>query len=100
MIAVTGPNGLVGSFIVKKLLDEGLPVTAVIRKNSNIGLLQEHQKKITWREADVLDVPALTEALTGVDVTIHAAAVVSFSPKQTKKIFEVNVEGTDRKSVV
>ncbi len=94
MVAVTGANGLVGSFIVKKLIEEGLPVTAVIRKNSNTDLLDGVGKRIVRREADVLDVPALTEALSGVDVVIHAAGVVSFSPGKAKRILQVNVEGT------
>ena len=94
MIAVTGANGLVGSFIVRKLIEEGLPIAAVIRKNSNIGLLDAVREKIVWREADVLDVPALTEALAGVEVVIHAAAVVSFNPRKAKRILEVNVGGT------
>lgn len=94
MIAITGANGLVGSFIAKKLIDEGLPVAAIIRATSNLDLLDGYVEKITRREADVLDVPALTEALHQVETVIHAAGMVSFNPRQTKRIFDVNVQGT------
>ncbi len=94
MIAVTGANGLVGSFIVKKLIEQGLQVIAVIRKNSNTDLLNDVREKIVLREAEVLDMQALTEALTGIDAVVHCAAVVSFDPRKARRIRDVNVEGT------
>jgi len=94
MIAITGANGLVGSFIAKKMMDEGLPIAAIIRPTSKLDLLDGYAAKITRREADVLDVPALTDSLHQVDTVIHAAGMVSFNPRQTKRIFDVNVEGT------
>jgi nucleoside-diphosphate-sugar epimerase len=94
MIAITGANGLVGSFIAKKLMDEGLPVMAVIRAASALDLLEGYTEKIIRREANVLDVPALTESFRGADTVIHAAGLVSFNPRQTRKVFDVNVEGT------
>lgn len=50
--------------------------------------------KVEWIEGDVLDVVALEEALEGIDIVIHAAAVVSFVKKERKKMYQVNVEGT------
>jgi dihydroflavonol-4-reductase len=94
MIAITGANGLLGSFITKKLVEENLPVLAVIRKNSNTDSLSEVKEKINLREADVLDVPALTDAFHQVKAVIHTAAIVSFNPRQTRQMFKVNVEGT------
>ena len=94
MIAITGANGLVGSFIAKRLMDEGLPVAAIIRATSTLDLLDGYTEKIIRREADVLDVPALTESLHRVSTVIHAAGLISFNPRQTRKMFDVNVEGT------
>src|SRR5882672_5694160 len=94
MIAITGATGLVGSFIAKKLMDEGLPVAAIVRSTGNLDLLDGYREKIVLREADVLDVPALTESLHRVDTVIHAAGLVSFNPRLTKRVFDVNVEGT------
>ena len=94
MIAVTGANGLVGSFVVQRLVQEGLPVVAIVRAQSRRELLDAVKDKITFREADVLDMPDLSEALTGCDMAVHCAAMVSFNRSKSKKIIEVNVEGT------
>ena len=94
MIAVTGATGLLGSFVVKKLLHEKCEVVGIKRKESNTNLLQGYENKINWREADILDALSLEAALKDVDCVIHTAALVSFNPRQTKKVFAVNVEGT------
>lgn len=94
MIAVTGANGLLGSFIIKKLLDENVEVVGIKRKESETKLLDGYHEKITWRDSDVLDTLSLEDTLKGAHCVIHAAASVSFNPRHSKKIFAVNVEGT------
>src|SRR5688572_32956938 len=94
MIAVTGANGLLGSFIVRKLIEDGKPFVAFKRKDSDISLLDDVKEQITWRIADVLDPVGLEEALDGTTQIIHAAAMVSFNPSHKKKIFNINVAGT------
>jgi dihydroflavonol-4-reductase len=94
MIAVTGANGLLGSFIVRKLLEQGEPFIALKRSNSDISLLADVQSRIQWKDADVLDPVSMSEALENVSEVIHAAAVVSFNPRDARRIFTVNVEGT------
>lgn len=95
MIAVTGANGLLGSFIVRKLIEEKKPFVAIKRQNSDTSLLQDLEPHIKWRTADVLDSIAIGEALEGATHVIHAAAMVSFNPSLEKKIFDVNVRGTE-----
>ncbi len=94
MIAVTGANGLLGSFIVRQLIDEKIPFVALKRKQSDTSLLQDVATKISWRDADVCDPVALHEALKDVTQVIHTAAMVSFNPREAKKILNVNVQGT------
>jgi dihydroflavonol-4-reductase len=94
MVAVTGANGLLGSFIVRKLLEVNAPFVALVRKNSDTSLLQDVADKINWRHADMLDPVQLEEALEGVTKVIHAAAVVSFNPRRAKAVMEINVNGT------
>jgi len=94
MIAVTGANGLLGSFIVRELLKTNARFVAIRRKDSDTSLLSDVSEKIIWREADIVDVVALNEALKDVSVVIHAAGMVSFNPRDEKKIYAVNVEGT------
>lgn len=65
MIAVTGANGLLGSFVTRKLLDHHESVIAVCRENCDKSLLQDVADKITWRHADIMDPIALREAFEG-----------------------------------
>ncbi len=57
-------------------------------------MLTDVADQIVWVEGDVLDIPALETAIApGVDV-IHAAAIVSFVPKDRYLMDQINVEGT------
>lgn len=94
MIAVTGANGLLGSYIVRKLLAEKRSFIALKRKDSDLSLLKDVNASITWVDADVVDPIGLEEAFQNVNVVIHAAAIVSFNPRLRKKLFDVNVTGT------
>ncbi len=94
MIGVTGANGLVGSFIVKRLVDEGHSVAAIIRTNSDKSLLFGYLDRITIREADVLDVSTLNDAFLDLEAVVHTAAIVTYNPRKSRHLFDVNVEGT------
>lgn len=94
MIAVTGANGLLGSYIVRKLHQENIPFVALKRKGSDISLLNEINGKVEWREADVLDPVSLREALHDITGVFHTAAYVSFNPRKAKTVFDINTTGT------
>jgi dihydroflavonol-4-reductase len=94
MIAVTGANGLLGSFIVRKLIDQKEEFIALKRANSDISLLRDQANHIKWHDADVLDPVSLETALKGVTQVIHTAAMVSFNPRLRNHIYDVNVSGT------
>jgi dihydroflavonol-4-reductase len=94
MIAVTGANGLLGSFIIRKLVEEKVPFVALKRAGSDISLVKDLGPAITWRDADVSDPVALDEAFEKVTHVIHAAGLVSFNPRRATQIFNVNVMGT------
>ncbi len=94
MIAVTGANGLLGSFVVRKLIETQTSFVALKRKNSDTTLLNDVAEKITWRDADILDPESLQECLHDITGIIHCAAMVSFNPRDEEKLLQVNVEGT------
>jgi dihydroflavonol-4-reductase len=94
MIAVTGANGLLGSFIVRKLIQEQKSFVAIKRAGSDTSLLQDVADKIQWRTADVLNPLMLSDALEGCTQVIHSAAVVSFNPWQADNVLEINSIGT------
>lgn len=94
MIAISGANGLLGSFIVRKLIDEQKPFVALKRSGSDTSLLNDVAEKINWRNADILNPLSLEEALEGCKHVIHAAAIVSYNTHRADQIMEINTIGT------
>lgn len=94
MIAVTGANGLLGNFIVRELVSRGEPVVAVVRSEQSLAELRDLGASIICRVADVCDTVALENALDGVTRVVHAAAKVSFNPRDARAMYDVNVLGT------
>jgi nucleoside-diphosphate-sugar epimerase len=77
VVAVTGASGIVGSAIVDKLASEKFDVRKVVRP-----------------DVDILDMAGLVKAFDGVDAVVHAAGFVSFNPRNKRKLFDINVQGT------
>lgn len=94
MIAVTGASGLLGTAVVRRLATQHKSVRAVKRHNSDMSLLNSFADKIEYRDANILDTVSLTEAFQDVTHVVHAAAVVSFNPRQAERVMEINVQGT------
>lgn len=94
MIGVTGATGLLGSSIIRKLVEADEKVVAIKRRNSDTSLLKDLYHKITWRDADLLDPSAIDDALQDVTSIVHAAGLVSFNGRDKKKLYETNVTGT------
>lgn len=94
MIAVTGANGLLGSFVVRKLLTTKEPFVAFKRQGSDTSLLKDVMEKIEWRDVDILDTETVEEGLQNVQSVIHCAGMVSFNPRDKRRILATNVFGT------
>lgn len=93
-VFITGATGFVGSHVARRLLTDGYQVEALTRKPGQFGLLTDISDKITWHIGDVTDIPSLEAAIRPNQDVIHAAALVSFSPKDRRAMEKVNVEGT------
>lgn len=95
MVLVTGGTGFLGSYIIKQLVEKGYAVRAIRRSNRLPSWIpKEIFDSVDWVEGDVLDVVALEDAMEGVDIVIHSAAVVSFVKKDRKAMYQTNVDGT------
>ena len=94
-ILITGGTGFLGSYIIKELVEKGYAVKALRRSNKlPTWIPSEILEKTEWVDGDVLDVVALEDAMEGVDIVIHSAAIVSFVKKERQQMYQVNVEGT------
>ena len=103
-VFITGGTGFIGSYIARQYLAGGHPVSVLYRPQNGYGMLADVADQITWHEGDVLDIPSLETGIKpgrsagAVDSpnseVIHAAAIVSFVPKDRDRMEQVNVEGT------
>lgn len=95
LIFVTGGTGLLGSYLLRKLLMDGFTnIRALKRKNSQLTLVEDIAAQIEWIEGDILDVIGLEDAIRGVKKVYHCAAIVSFKSSDQKKMKHINVAGT------
>lgn len=90
-VFLTGITGLVGSEIAKQFLDKGYRVKALVR---NLDSVDFHHPSLEYVPGDLGDVFSLVEYIKGADYVVHAAAMVSFAPKDRKEIYKTNVLGT------
>ncbi len=90
-VFVTGSSGLVGSHLIKQLVQQDCNIRALYR-----GQIPAEFKNsiIDWVHGDILDVIALEEAMQQVDEVYHCAAIVSFDPAIKMDMFKTNIEGT------
>jgi dihydroflavonol-4-reductase len=96
MVLVTGGTGFLGSYLIKELIQKNYSVRAVRRSTSKAPFYIPHDilDEVQWVEGDILDPVSLEDALEGVDVIIHCAAMVSFHKSDKNQIYLVNVQGT------
>ncbi len=106
MILVTGGTGLVGAHLLVKLAQENQLIRAIYRtevkkKYVNTFFLHcfpsEGQglfDSIDWVKASINDIPELSVVFENVTHVYHCAALISFDPKEYRKLRKVNIEGT------
>jgi nucleoside-diphosphate-sugar epimerase len=94
-ILVTGGTGFLGAYIIRQLVEQGYTVRAINRQNNiPFFLPADVREKVEWIRCDVRDPVGLEDAMTGVDGVIHAAAKISFSAKERRELWSINIEGT------
>ena len=96
MILITGANGLLGSFIANQLLHQKKEVIAFVRENADLALLNHDHKNLHLFRGDILDIVKIQQVFDTYPIkkVVHAAAVVSFQPKEYDMMYRVNIEGT------
>jgi nucleoside-diphosphate-sugar epimerase len=100
---VTGGTGLIGSHLVLRLVEEGMPVTALFRNEKGqsevLNLFQFYGKEnlfpqVEWVKGDVEDADDMYELTEGIEIVFHCAAIVSYHKKDASRMLEVNINGT------
>ena len=95
MQLVTGGTGFLGAHLLLHLaaMDDA-PIRAICRTEASLSrnptLRALPLGRITWVQADVLDVPALEEAFEGITQVYHCAGYVSFAPSHRAEMHQTN----------
>ncbi|MEE2770715.1 MAG: NAD-dependent epimerase/dehydratase family protein [Bacteroidota bacterium] len=107
MILVTGGTGLVGAHLLFELCLQNEKLIATRRPGSDVQAVRKvfnyytSEKeadslfsRILWKEADLLDIPALEKAFVDINIVYHCAALISFDPKDEQLLRKTNIKGT------
>lgn len=93
--AVSGATGFIGSAVVRKLLEAGRPVRALVEPNAPTHNLDALPPGDVERvPVDVCDHEAMKRALDGCASYFHLAAVYRLWNPDPRAIYRVNIEGT------
>jgi dihydroflavonol-4-reductase len=92
MILVTGATGHIGNVLVRKLLDAGRRVRALVWRGEDTLPLQGLDVEMV--EGDLLEPETLKTAFEGVKEVFHLAGLISILPGTDALLQRVNVEGT------
>ena len=90
---VTGANGAIGSTLVRRLLEQGYAVRALVRESS----ASEMPPGVEVVQCDITDCQLVRQAVARMDVVFHLAAKLHVNepaPALKDEYFRVNVEGT------
>lgn len=96
---------MVGTYLLYELTNKGHTVRALLRPgtkpyqtNKLFSCLSQDAEKlisrVEWVEGDVLDPFSLHQAMQDVDQVYHAAALISFDPRERQKMLDINISGT------
>ncbi len=82
-VLITGATGFLGKRIAKRLVDQGYPIRALVRKGSDVSALKGLGVEIVY--GDVGDESSVEGAMQDADVVVHAAAGTSGTEKDSDR---------------
>lgn len=89
---VTGATGFVGSAVLRKLLQRGHQVRALVRPTADRRNLEDVAAEVAT--GDLTDRASLDRAMRGCDTVFHVAADYRLWVPDPARMFAINVEGT------
>ena len=92
-VIVTGPDGVLGSNLVRELIERDYQVSVLLLEGTTSKTLDGLD--INKFYGNILDKDSLNAAFSGHDVVIHCAASTSIYPARDPFINKVNIEGTE-----
>lgn len=92
-ILVTGATGYVGNNLVRRLVNDGKPVRALVRSTAHVSKrLDDVRGQIELAQGDVTDRESLKAAMQGVTAVVHLVAIAIEKGGATYE--DINYQGT------
>lgn len=91
-VAITGGTGVVGTAVLRHLVESGDEVRGLSRSEASDGVIADLGARPA--RGDVLDHSALVEAFSGCEIVYHVAGVNEMCSTDPERMYRVNVEGT------
>ena len=91
-ILVTGPDGVLGSNLVRELLHRNYAVSVLVEPGKDPLTLKG--LPITVIHGNILDHDSIDKAIAGKDIVFHCAAATSVYPARNEMVNRVNIDGT------
>jgi nucleoside-diphosphate-sugar epimerase len=91
-VLVTGANGFVGSWVVRKLLEAKAEVIAFVRARSKVA--KELRDKVIIAEGDLVNFESLLEAAKSATSILHIGATFREAAIRNTQYYAVNAGGT------
>ena len=94
-ILITGGSGFLGKRIVEEFLLNDSPIKPGSVKVFDIKPYEgKFNQQIEYIEGDIRDNELVNKACKGIDIVIHAAAIIDWGTKSEKEVLSINVDGT------
>src|SRR5262245_33061719 len=92
---VTGASGFVGSAVVRRLVERGVPVKALVRPSSSLAAFADlPADRFQLAYGDVTIESTVWRALIGCDRMFHVASVFRYWSKTPAQILRPAIDGT------
>jgi len=91
-VLVTGANGFLGSWLIKKLSSFNVQIYILARANSDLSEIKDFN--FTKIIGDITDKDSCLSATKNIDIVFHLAGLISYSSFDREKMERVNVDGT------
>ncbi len=89
---VTGGSGFIGQHIIRKLVERGYEVKALVRSQASADIVETLGATVV--PGDITDVESMQEGMAGSDVVFHVAGWYKVGAKDWSEAEVINVSGT------
>ncbi len=93
-VLVTGATGFIGSNVLKRLVNNGDHVVALVRKTSNLDAFGDYIDDVELRYGDITDKESVEKASKGIDSVYHCAGMARLGPGKVDRLNSINIDGT------